>query len=848
MKKNYKFQRLLHISGRLILLISLFTPALSVPNGLGAGESVPPLRQELWVPNGVVMDVALSGNTLFIGGAFDRIGPPTGGWVGLDPADGARRGDLPRVAGSVFSMISDGSGGWFLGGDFMAVDGIPRDNLAHIQADGSLDLSWNPGANDTVRALVLGGSTLYIGGDFNDLDGQSRTRLGAVNVVTGAVSSWAPSLWHTISNASVYALAYSGGTVYAGGYFDMAGGAARSNLATFDAGSGSVLPGWVPDPNSSVSALLVIDNLLYVGGMFNTIAGTTRNLLAALDVTTGAAAAWDPNASGGIFPRVSAFHPIGDLLYVGGQFTQIGGKARNSIAALDLATGIANDWDPNASMISDYATIYTIVVDEGTVYVGGRFRQIGGQSRNYLAALDETTAGATAWDPNPGAPVSTVTVASDTVFAGGGFTMLGGVSREKVAALDLATGEPTDWNPSVVGSWVWTLALDGSTLYLGGIISQVGGQSRNNIAAVDTNTGSVTDWNPDSNNTVYAIVPSGNVIFVGGSFIQIGGAYRFTLAALDASSGIATGWSVDTNGPDVRTLALAGNTLYVGGGFTTIGGVGRSHAAAVDATTAAVLGWNPAIDDSEYPYVTAFELDGNTVYIGGRFGLVGGLERSNLAAVDALSGIPSDWNPGVGGYIGFYESPSVSDLAISGDTLFVGGQFTQVAGQDRRNLAALDASSAELRLWDPGAIHSISALALDGGTVYAGGAFSAAAGQPQAYVAAIATVTAETDPASQITSSSATLNGTITAYSDPQTTALFEWGTDPGDYSNVVIASPNPVNSSDPVAVSAPLSGLVSGMRIYYRLKATTTGGEEIYGAERSFTVGEPTYLPIILR
>jgi hypothetical protein len=426
--------------------------------------------------------------------------------------------------------------------------------------------------------------------------------------------------------------------------------------------------------------------------------------------------------------------------------------------------------------------------------------------------------------------------------------LLGGVSRENLAALDLATGQPTSWNPGVAGSWVRTLALHGSTLYLGGIIYEVGGLTRNNIAAVDIDTGNVTDWNPDSNNTVYAIVPIDNVIFVGGSFTQIGGAYRFTLAALDASSGNATSWSVDTNGPNVQTLALAGNTLYVGGGFTMIGAVNRSYAAAVDATTAAVLGWNPTISESEHPYVSTFAVAGNMVYIGGRFGQVDGQERSNLAAVDALSGTPSDWNPVVGGYLGPYDSPLVNDLVVSGDTVFVGGLFTEVAGQERRNLAAVDASSAALRLWDPGANNYVSTLLLSNGTLYAGGAFRAAAGQPQAYVAAIASVTAETDLASDVTADSATLNGTITAYSDPGTTAVFEWGTSSGDYSNVNPASPSPVNSSDPVAVSASLSGLQSGMRIYYRAKATTTGGEEIYGAERSFTVGGPIFLPIVSR
>src|SRR5258706_13453269 len=37
-----------------------------------------------WVTNGVLRSTALSGNTLYIGGAFDYVGPFTGGFVNVD--------------------------------------------------------------------------------------------------------------------------------------------------------------------------------------------------------------------------------------------------------------------------------------------------------------------------------------------------------------------------------------------------------------------------------------------------------------------------------------------------------------------------------------------------------------------------------------------------------------------------------------------------------------------------------------------------------------------------------------------------------------------------------------------
>jgi len=55
-----------------------------------------------------------------------------------------------------------------IGGDFTAVNGVNVNRLARLNSDGSVDLSFNPGggANATVRALALDGTSLVVGGDF----------------------------------------------------------------------------------------------------------------------------------------------------------------------------------------------------------------------------------------------------------------------------------------------------------------------------------------------------------------------------------------------------------------------------------------------------------------------------------------------------------------------------------------------------------------------------------------------------------------------------------------------------------------------------------------------------------
>src|SRR5262249_35994614 len=85
----------------------------------------------LWVTDDRVNPVALSGNTLFVGGSFHYVGPNTGSFVGLDATSGAPRPNWPRVDGTVQAAASDSIGGWYIGGVFQAVAGVPRTNLAH---------------------------------------------------------------------------------------------------------------------------------------------------------------------------------------------------------------------------------------------------------------------------------------------------------------------------------------------------------------------------------------------------------------------------------------------------------------------------------------------------------------------------------------------------------------------------------------------------------------------------------------------------------------------------------------------------------------------------------------------
>jgi hypothetical protein len=73
--------------------------------------------------------------------------------------------------------------------------------------------------------------------------------------------------------------------------------------------------------------------------------------------------------------------------------------------------------------------------------VGGGFANIGGQPRNYLAALDATDDALTTWNPDANRPVYALAVSGNTAYAGGSFFGMGGQPRWGLAAI--ITDTPT---------------------------------------------------------------------------------------------------------------------------------------------------------------------------------------------------------------------------------------------------------------------------------------------------------------------------------------------------------------------------------------------------------------------
>jgi hypothetical protein len=147
--------------------------------------------------------------------------------------------------------------------------------------------------NGQVTALAVSGTTLYAGGYFTSAGGTAANY----------VARWAGSAWSALGSGMdtyVSALAVSGGNLYAGGVFTTAGGGSANEIAQWDGSAWSALGSGMDGP---VYALAVSGTDLYAGGAFTTAGGKVSSYAAkALLFATVAgrhvfynASAWDGN-------------------------------------------------------------------------------------------------------------------------------------------------------------------------------------------------------------------------------------------------------------------------------------------------------------------------------------------------------------------------------------------------------------------------------------------------------------------------------------------------------------------------------------------------------------------------
>ncbi|MFI6265500.1 hypothetical protein [Micromonospora sp. NPDC051006] len=331
-----------------------------------------------------------------------------------------------------------------------------------------------------------------------------------------------------------------------------------------------------------------------------------------------------------------AFAEVGNLVFVGGSFTQIRQTASSAwvtqryLFAYDRSTGtISTGFLP----VLDGAVNTLIAGPGGTLIVGGTFKNVNGVARRNLVALNPTTGAIIdSWvGRSDGGTVRDLVLHGNWLYVAGAFNWLNGTAHAGLGRLNATTGaiDPTFNINATVGrhsttSYVWTIDVspDGGTLAVGGNFLNVNDLPRNQMALIDlTGTPTVLDWSTEKFVPPCA-APATFVHYVqdvkfggDGSWFVVGtnGGAGWPAAYCDAlvrfetanrGSGQLATWVDFTGNDTVTSVEVADNVIYLGGHFRWLnnpnasdnagaGAVDRLGIGAVTPATGMPINWNP---------------------------------------------------------------------------------------------------------------------------------------------------------------------------------------------------------------------------------------------------------------
>lgn len=616
--------------------------------------------------------------------------------------------------GQFRSLVAQPDGKVLIAGNFTSVNGTNRNGIARLNADGTLDTSFNIGSGPNGAVDFVAGQPdgkVLIGGRFTTFNGTncgSLARLHADGTLDGSFNSgYGVRHYRDCGGDVCYDVAFPtavalqpDGKLLAGVWienwqcdpFDGGCFVSQSYAVARLNGDGSSDACFAFSNVVTNTALLGLvkciavqpdDKIVVASSAYNSVRIARLN----------ADGSWDDSFDPGTGPNsgVNALAPQPDgKMLIGGNFTTVNGTNRNRIARLNTDGSLDGGFYPGRNLERPVSALALqpdgkalvgrplVAGDPWLGLVGDVLAFVNGTNQHGRLRLHADGSLDSAFTSTPFDPPLTAFFHTEDCFPDPSFGCFYGV----VAAAVLAQSD----GKVLVGGHSVTTITGELFLY----------QVYRPLLARFTASGTLeSSFDPVIGSELNALAqqPDGKIL-IGGYFSTTNGTHR-NIARLNMDGSLDGSFNPGT-GANARVASIAlqsDGRVLIGGDFTAVNGTNRDGIARLNSDGSLDGGFNPAPGVNGSPNrvsAVAVQPDGK-VLIGGDFTAINGTNRHHVARLQANGSLDTSFNPGTG------TDARVRSIVLQPDgNVLIGGDFTSVNGVLRQYAARLHGDSPAL--------------------------------------------------------------------------------------------------------------------------------------------------------
>ena len=677
---------------------------------------------------GNVWTVVLDRNgRILIGGDFTTVGGQPRNRIARLNADGSVDMTFAPGAGindSVRAIVLQPDDKILVAGAFTLVGGTPRNRIARLTSSGALDPTFNPGtgANYWVNALALQpDGKVILGGNFAFVADVQRNNLARLNT-NGSIDLTFNA--EAGPNGAVTSMALQpDGKLIIGGGFSYVNQQPHTYFARL-ASDGQVDDGFYPEAGANYwveSVVRQVDGNILIGGSFQFVNNTFRSYVARLiggnpapflPVLTLQPEPLQVVPEGGdallqgqavAFPAPSYRWQLNGTNVPGATNRSLqldnlrlvnGGSYRlivsNSVGSVTSRLAVVNvtpaRTEPGAVDIDFYTgsgpdynvTAIATQSDERAV-IAGFFTSVDGASRSYVARLNTNGSLDTSFNPVLDYYANQVaTLPSGNMYVAGGFSFVNGVFQPGIAMLTTNGALNPSFRPQYAyGATIYSFVAqtNGQVVMMGYFAVTNGNLGRTNFARLnpDGTIDPTFDAGIGANGYISAMAPyPGGKVLAVGNFVSFNGIRRDNIVRLNSNGSVDMGFNPGSgaNGLVNNAAVQPDGKILIVGGFRAFNGMPRHQVARLNPDGSLDLSFDPGEGPSAEVFTVTLQSSGK-ILIGGQFGVVDGVDLGRVARLNSDGSLDLTFNTGSGANDRVY---TIADLPSG--KIIVGGAFT----------------------------------------------------------------------------------------------------------------------------------------------------------------------------